>query len=93
MKKTYPGQSKKLVVYNIGTIVSILIVGSPTFLSSINRQVTYTQFIFNNTTLQPQFFVAKTYYNVPEGPINASVYALQATTLFKGYDQQTAGLF
>ena len=79
MKKTYPGQSKKLVTYSIGTTgVSFVIVGFPTFFSTIDRQV----MIYQSTStdiipLKPQTSTIKKYYKAQEG------YVITDTTTFK----------
>ncbi|HKH62099.1 MAG TPA: hypothetical protein VKA49_14760 [Flavitalea sp.] len=69
MKKTYPGQSKKIVAYNICiTGVSIVIVGFPTFYSTIDRQVMIYQFTSKHiSTLKPQTSAMRTYYKAQEG--------------------------
>ena len=89
MNKTYPGQSKKLVATTIG----IPVIGFPIFPSAGGRQVMICKFNSSiSFTLKSQPSATTIYYNVHEESVIGHN-DLQDTTLFKGYDQQTAGLF
>ena len=69
MKKTYYGHSKQLVAYSIGTTgASIVVVGFPTYFSTIEREVMFCQAISTDiSSLKPQTSTPRKYYKKQEG--------------------------
>jgi hypothetical protein len=95
MKKTYPGQSNALTAYCIrAIIVSIVILGSVVFLSANAGQAipgkSISPIIKMERPLPPAMISC---YKNESSLFAKQRLSLQIRTFFKGYDQQTAGLF
>jgi|GEM_PF-5653005 len=95
MKKTYPGQSTEIIIYcTRATIISIVIIGSAIFSFANARPVLPTEWIHLNTSFQQKHLsTVKILNKMEEGVLYYNSINLQTKTFFKGYDQQTAGLF
>ena len=94
MKKTYLGQSKALRAYYIKAIViSVMILGSAIVLTA-NRK---SEILLKHTPLtgtdKSEIIVSSQYISNGSRMAPLGSAALLNSIFFKGYDQQTAGLF
>jgi hypothetical protein len=93
MKETYPGHSKALIAYCIrAIIISIMILGSAIVLSA-NAQ---SQILLKNRTLTQikSAEITFSFQHIMCSRISPpEMGARLQSIVFKGYDQQTAGLF